>query len=305
VVHDAAGSRVPWEALNIRGWVPALQGGLSRRYATADLVPARFDAERRSQRDLGVLLIANPTGDLPGAESERERLVKILSRNRSVRLTEVVGESATLARVTASSNRAVMTSSITRGMLRSTRIAPAIAGSCSPMANSRARIFPRSVACRRSSCSTRVNPLACSAEPVASEAARVREASPRTWGLAETLLRAGVARTTSARTGLSTMRRTGLRDRCSTGSSCARTFGTALVMARRAVLRGRSVDWADYVHYGDADSGSGSLRIFAAKSRAACVPPAGMRRRRQHTRRVGARARRARPLPCEFEPRHE
>ena len=69
VVHDAAGSRVPWEALNLRGWFPALEGGLSRRYATADLVPARFDAERREQRELGVLLIANPTSDLPGAEA--------------------------------------------------------------------------------------------------------------------------------------------------------------------------------------------------------------------------------------------
>jgi hypothetical protein len=70
VVHDAAASRVPWEALNFRDWFPALEGGLSRRYATADLVPARFDAERRKQRELGVLLIANPTGDLPGADAE-------------------------------------------------------------------------------------------------------------------------------------------------------------------------------------------------------------------------------------------
>ena len=101
VVHDAAGSRVPWEALNLRGWFPALEGGLSRRYATADLVPARFDAGRREQRELGVLLIANPTGDLPGAEAERERIARILGRVKAVRLTEVAGEAATLARVTA------------------------------------------------------------------------------------------------------------------------------------------------------------------------------------------------------------
>ena len=84
VVHDAASSRIPWEALNIRGWFPALDGGLSRRYATADLVPARFDAGRREQRELGVLLIANPTGDLPGAESERERIAHLLG-SRQVR----------------------------------------------------------------------------------------------------------------------------------------------------------------------------------------------------------------------------
>ena len=87
VVHDAAGGRVPWEALQVSGWCPALEHGLSRRYATADLVPARFDAARRDQLDLGVLLIANPTGDLPGAEAERERIAGILGRARRTHLT--------------------------------------------------------------------------------------------------------------------------------------------------------------------------------------------------------------------------
>ncbi len=64
-------------------------------------VPARFDAERQEQRELGVLVIANPTGDLPGAEDERERITEILQGARHVRLTEVAGEAATLARVTA------------------------------------------------------------------------------------------------------------------------------------------------------------------------------------------------------------
>ena len=102
VVHDAASSRIPWEALNLRGWFPALDGGLSRRYATADLVPARFDAGRREQRELGVLLIANPTGDLPGRGS-RTRTHRAHPRRapRPCALTEVAGDAATLARVTA------------------------------------------------------------------------------------------------------------------------------------------------------------------------------------------------------------
>ena len=100
VVHDAAGSRVPWETLNLGGWCPALDNGLSRRYATADLVPARFDAQRREAHELGVLIIANPTRDLPGADAERERIAGILGGARRVRLTEIAGESATRARVT-------------------------------------------------------------------------------------------------------------------------------------------------------------------------------------------------------------
>ena len=53
------------------------------------------------------------------------------------------------------------------------------------------------------------------------------------------------------------------------------TIGSALVKARRAVHARRSPDWADYVHYGDAEFRlKAALRIFAAMSRAACLPPA-------------------------------
>ena len=253
VVHDAGGSRVPWESLNVRGWFPALQGGLSRRYATADLVPARFDAERRNQRDLGVLLITNPTGDLPGAEAERQRIVQILSRSRTVRLTEVVGEAATLARVTAE---------FESGRYDVIHYAGHASFDAQRPGDSGLVLADGELNGSHLSALGRLPPLvmfnACESARLQRSGAK-RKGAPsrarsiaRNLGLAETLLRAGVAHYV------------GTHWRVDDASALAfatvfyrellRTdIGTALVKARRAVHARRSPDWADYIHYGDAE----------------------------------------------------
>jgi len=78
VVHDAEGSRVPWEALRIGDGFPALEGGLSRRYASEGLTVARWREERRSGSRLDVLMVVDPTGDLPGAADEGHVLARTL-----------------------------------------------------------------------------------------------------------------------------------------------------------------------------------------------------------------------------------
>ena len=194
VVHDAAGSRVPWEALNLRGWFPALEGGLSRRYATADLVPARFDAERREQRELGVLLIANPTGDLPGAEAERERIARILGARQTVRLTEVVGEAATLARVTAEfeSGRYDVIHYAGHAFFDARR--PGDSGLLLADGELTGTHWRRSAGCHRWWCSMPANPRDCGAGLRAGARAQPRSQGIATnLSLAETLLRAGLA----------------------------------------------------------------------------------------------------------------
>jgi hypothetical protein len=258
VVHDATGSRVPWEALNLRGWFPALQGGLSRRYATADLVPARFDSERRNQRELGVLLITNPTGDLPGAESERQRVVELLTRNRSVRLTEVTGESATLARVTAE---------FESGRYDVIHYAGHASFDAQRPGDSGLVLADGELTGSHLSALGRLPPLvmfnACESARLTRSATRNRggvqgggaqrsRSIAKNLGLAETLLRAGVAHYV------------GTHWRVDDASALAfasvfyrelmrANIGTALVKARRAVHARRSPDWADYIHYGDAD----------------------------------------------------
>jgi hypothetical protein len=252
VVHDAAGSRVPWETLNLRGWLPALEHGLSRRYATADLVPARYDAARREQRELAVLVIVNPTGDLPGADAEGERIAGILGRSRNVRLCEVAGEAATLARVTAefeSGRHDVIHFAghaffdarhpgesglvLSDGELTGTQLAAL--GRLPPLV-----VFN---ACE----SARVR------RAKASEVARRRSRGMRTnLSLAETLLRAGVAHYIGTHWPVG--------DQAASAFAAAfyrellhGSIGSALLKARRAVHARRSPDWADYVHYGDAE----------------------------------------------------
>ena len=254
MVHDAASSRVPWEALNLRGWFPALDGGLSRRYATADLVPARFDAGRREQRELGVLLIANPTGDLPGAEANASASRTCSAAASTVRLTEVVGEAATLARVTAEFESGRHDVIHYAGHASSMRSVPATADCCSPTANSRARICPRSArlpplvvfnACE----SARLRRGAGAQAPRARSAAR---ALRKNLSLAETLLRAGLAHYVGTHWPVDDASATAFADRVLPRALRA-SIGTALVKARRAVHARRSPDWADYVHYGDAE----------------------------------------------------
>jgi hypothetical protein len=253
LVHDAAGGRVPWETLHIRGWCPALENGLSRRYATADLVPARFDTERRAQGDLAVLVIANPTGDLPGADAERERITAILGRSRKVRVTEVTHAAATLARVTAEfeSGRHDVIHYAGHGYFDAQR--PGDSGLV---------LADGELTGAHLTALGRLPPLvvfnAC-------ESARLRRGAGARAGsqrrdqgmrvnlsLAETLLRAGLAHyigthwpvaDAAAAAFATAFYRQLLRG----------SIGGALVKARRAVHALGSPDWADYIHYGDAE----------------------------------------------------
>ena len=253
VVHDAASSRVPWEALNLHGWFPALDGGLSRRYATADLVPARFDTGRRGQSELAVLLIANPTGDLPGAEAERQRIARLFGRHKYLRLTEVVGEAATLARITAE---------FESGRHDVIHYAGHASFDAQRPGDSGLMLADGELTGSHLSALARLPPLvmfnACESARLRRASSRKRRAPQRAQsiaqnlGLAETLLRAGVAHyvgthwpvdDASATTFATVFYRELMRA----------SIGTALVKARRAIHRRRSPDWADYVHYGDAE----------------------------------------------------
>jgi CHAT domain-containing protein len=252
VVHDSAGGRVPWETLNLHGWIPALEHGLSRRYATADLVPARFDPARRDQRELAVLVIANPTRDLPGADAEAERIATLFGRMRGLRLTEVRREAATLARVTAEFESARHDVIHYAGHAFFDSARPGESGLV---------LADGELTGSHLASLGRLPPLvvfnAC-------ESARLRRARSADFtrrrkrgmranlGLAETLLRAGVAHYIGTHWPV--------EDKAAT--AFAGTFyrevlrgsiGSALVKARRAVHERRSPDWADYVHYGDAE----------------------------------------------------
>jgi len=100
IVHDREASRVPWEVLRIGTTHPALGAGLSRRYASDTLSVARWRDDRTSADSLRVLLVVDPTRDLPGAAAEGDALRQLLGR-KSVTLDVLAGRDATRARILA------------------------------------------------------------------------------------------------------------------------------------------------------------------------------------------------------------
>ena len=99
VVHDAEASRLPWETLCLQGRFPALEGGMTRRYLAGNLSVAKWLEQRRADEWLEVLLVVNPTQDLPGADVEGKRLKKLFGDRQRVRLKCIEGAAATVARL--------------------------------------------------------------------------------------------------------------------------------------------------------------------------------------------------------------
>lgn len=93
VVHDAPMSRVPWEAILVKGKAPARQGGVIHRYDGGSLSVTKWSDDRAAARDLKVLLVIDPTEDLDGARKEGERIRKLL-RARDIQFRELEGPQA-------------------------------------------------------------------------------------------------------------------------------------------------------------------------------------------------------------------
>jgi len=100
IVHDREASRVPWEVLRVGTTHPALGAGLSRRYTSDTLSVARWRDDHTGSDSLRVLLIVDPTRDLPGAAAEGEALKQLLGR-KSVTLDVLTGRDASRARILA------------------------------------------------------------------------------------------------------------------------------------------------------------------------------------------------------------
>jgi CHAT domain-containing protein len=94
VVHDGEGSRIPWEALRVGDLHPALEGGLTRRYASETLTVARWREQRAIGTGLQVLMVVDPTLDLPGAADEGASLGRLL-RARGAAVELLAGAAAT------------------------------------------------------------------------------------------------------------------------------------------------------------------------------------------------------------------
>jgi len=93
VVHDALASLIPWETINFGGPFPAATSGLSRRYLADNLSVAKWLEQRKYGPHLDVLLVVNPTGDLPGAADEGQRIQELFGDYTSAIKLKVLVES--------------------------------------------------------------------------------------------------------------------------------------------------------------------------------------------------------------------
>lgn len=106
VVHDTLGSQIPWEVLRLAGRrpsIPALAGGLTRRFRAEKLSVAKWLEERRIGETFDLLLVVNPTQDLAGAEAEGARVARLFGERpegeRPARIERLEGARATRRRV--------------------------------------------------------------------------------------------------------------------------------------------------------------------------------------------------------------
>jgi CHAT domain/Cytosol aminopeptidase family, N-terminal domain len=255
VVHDLASARLPWEALRLGQWVPATAGGLSRRYVAADLAISRWAEHRGRQHELTLLLIVDPTSDLPGAVDEAERIRQLAAADPRVRVTRI--------------SQKQVTRDVVLDHLRSEEfdvIHYAGHAFFEPGAPGESGIHCADGVLRALDLLNlrSLPPLlffnACEAARVRRAPARkrkrktrpdARQALAKAVGFAEAFMRYGVANFVGTYWPVGD----------ASAATFARAFyalllsgaplGDALLAGRKAVQASGSVDWADYIHYGD------------------------------------------------------
>lgn len=251
VVNDTEASRLPWEMLTLDAWSPAIRAGLSRRLAASNLPVARFSERRRSDHLLTMLLVVNPTGDLPGAAREGARVRDIFRSLPDARLTLIEGRAATRARLLAEfesgdydvvhyAGHAAFEPATPQASGLTVSDGVIIGTDLGSLAQLPALVFFNACESARVRGTRRAGLSASRATALAAGVS-----------VAEAWLRAGIANFIGTYWPVSDA----AAETCATQFYAAlvagRTIGAALLEARHAVRALRSPDWADYLHYGD------------------------------------------------------
>lgn len=96
VIHDLASSRLPFETLSsATSGPPASSAGMSRRLAVSGVPVERLFARPSKSDRFNVLLVIDPTGDLPGTVTEGEAVRAILEQQDGVDLRTLRQDEAT------------------------------------------------------------------------------------------------------------------------------------------------------------------------------------------------------------------
>jgi hypothetical protein len=247
VVHDLAASRWPWETLCIDGWSPACSAGLSRRYVAEDMSVAKWREERRLSPRLELLLVVNPTEDLPGAEEEGDRLARLLGAT-DAGVTTLHGTTATRARLLEEFRSGRYDVIHYAGHAYFDPYSPASSG----ILCAGGRVLSGADLASLDSLPALVCFNACESGRVR-QASQVQRALGRSAGFAEAFLRGGVANFVGTWWPVSDA--AGLRFAAVLYERlmAAESIGSAVIAARSAIRALDSADWANYLHYGGFD----------------------------------------------------
>lgn len=247
LVHDAETSRMPWEMLTLGDWSPSIEAGLSRRFAASDLSVARFSDSRRKAKALSLLLIVNPTEDLPGAAREGVRVRDLFRRFPDAQLTIIEGQLATRSRMLAEFESGDYDVVHYAGHAAFDPEEPALSG----LRASDGVVSGRDLA-GLAQLPALVFFNACESGRVRRRPAeRPTRALEQGASVAEAYLRAGVANYIGTYWPVGDAAAEKCAEEFYTRLIAGEALGAALLAARHALRAMRSPDWADYLHYGD------------------------------------------------------
>jgi CHAT domain-containing protein len=248
VVHDTASAHWPWEALSLKGWAPAAARGLSRLYAAEGMSVAKWRDQRRRAREFNVLLVVNPTGDLPGAVEEGERVAAMLTRVEGAGITAIRGSDATRARLLAEFRSGDYDAIHYAGHAWFDAQAPAASG----ILCAAGRVLSGADLAAMESVPALVFFNACESGRLRATVNPLRQLG-RSVGFAEAFLRGGVANFIGTWWPVSDTAAAAFAATLYRDLAKGESIGGALGAARAAVRALPSADWANYLHYGSYD----------------------------------------------------
>ncbi len=248
VVHDTASAHWPWETLSLKGWAPAASKGLSRLYAAEGMSVAKWREQRRRAREFNVLLVVNPTGDLPGAVEEGERVAAMLTQLEGAGITAIRGADATRARLLAEFRSGDYDAIHFAGHAWFDAAAPASSG----ILCAGGRVLSGADLAALDSVPALVFFNACESGRLRATVNPLRQLD-RSVGFAEAFLRGGVANFIGTWWPVSDSAASAFATALYRDLAQGESIGNALATARAAVRALPSADWANYLHYGSYD----------------------------------------------------
>jgi pimeloyl-ACP methyl ester carboxylesterase len=259
VVHDADASRIPWETIRVNQSAAALEGGVSRRLSAEKLSVAKLLEQRKRASVLKILLVVDPTSNLEGAVAEGERIRTLFSSRPGFELVERFQSQATKPRLLKDFSSGDYDVLHYAGHAFFDPVKPARSGilcagedilsGAELVGLSRLPNLVFFNACEAG----RIRKAAAAPAKGTPKSKTIRERIDDNIGLAEAYLRGGAANYVGTYWPVGDAAAKTFAEEFYTQLINGTSLGDSLLSGRKKVEALKSVDWADYVLYGNPD----------------------------------------------------